>query len=147
MSRITGKTDNYDLSFVFDINSQIITIENDSSYLVNVIPETKEMKEDELKEIDDKNDYVMYGKIFNEKTEDRYKQQRKHLQNQLISFKRGTLLSLVVVLVFSSKESMGGNRKRTVYVSFGGLLLELSGEKTNLGLRKDTRVYFTLRKV
>lgn len=39
------------------------------------------------------------------------------------------------------------NRKRTVYISFGGLLLELSGEKTNLGLRKDTRVYFTLRKV
>lgn len=72
MSRITGKTDNYDLSFTFDINSQIISIENDSSYLVNVIPEGKEMKEEEVKEIDDKNDYVMYGKIFNEKTEDRY---------------------------------------------------------------------------
>ena len=71
MSRVIGKTDNYDLTFNFDINSEIFSVENDSSYLVYVIPETKDMKEEEIRDIDEKHDYVMYGKIFSEKIEDK----------------------------------------------------------------------------
>ncbi|KAH7433217.1 hypothetical protein KP509_07G059800 [Ceratopteris richardii] len=48
---------------------------------------------------------------------------------------------------FSDKES-GGNVKIEVYVSFGGLLMLLQGDPSNLGnLMMDQRLYLLMRKV
>jgi DNA-directed RNA polymerase I, II, and III subunit RPABC3 len=119
VSRIEGKTEDQDCKIILDINSEIYTMLKDSHYSLIL---TKSVYSD--------------GSLPGNFSVDMYNKKNSLLDKyEYVSYGK----------IFKYSEESDG--KVSVYVSFGGLLLGITGEASHLNnLRMDERVYLMIKK-
>jgi len=121
VSRIVGRSDNYDMSLVLDYNSVIYRLPVAQKFqllLASTLnldgtPDSNAFNQDSnIPTLMDQYEYVMHGKVFKVT-------QPTHKDN-----------------------------KMELFVSYGGLLMSLSGDARNLAkIELDQRIYLLIRKV
>jgi DNA-directed RNA polymerase I, II, and III subunit RPABC3 len=120
VSRIEAKADDTDCKLILDINSEIYPMYKDSAYSILI---TKSVYADGSPSPNNFN-YEMYTK-----------------KNSLVE--RYDYVAYGKIFKYSEEN----DGKVSVYISFGGLLLGITGEPTHLnGLKMDERVYLMLKK-
>eukprot|EP00033_Pygsuia_biforma_P001071 GCRY01001218.1.p1 GENE.GCRY01001218.1~~GCRY01001218.1.p1 ORF type:complete len:145 (-),score=9.71 GCRY01001218.1:328-762(-) len=120
VSRVIGRTENYEMDLILDINTDIYPVDIADKFSFALASTLKldgspddgsYDPTDNHKNLSDDYQYVMHGKIFK-----------------------------------FDKES--SSSRLVVYISFGGLLLILKSEPRNLqGLDLDSRIYFLMRRI
>lgn len=119
VSRIEGKTEDQDCKLILDINSEIYNMSKDNHYSLII---TKSVYSD--------------GSLTGGFSVDMYN-------------KKNSLLDKYEYVCYGKifKYSEESDNKVSVYVSFGGLLLGITGEPSHLSnLRMDDRVYLMIKK-
>jgi DNA-directed RNA polymerase I, II, and III subunit RPABC3 len=119
VTRIEGKTEDQDCKIILDINSEIYNMSKDSHYSLII---TKSVYTD--------------GSLTGNFSVDMYN-------------KKNSLLDKYEYVCYGKifKYSEESDNKVSVYVSFGGLLLGITGEPSHLSnLKMDERVYLMIKK-
>jgi DNA-directed RNA polymerase I, II, and III subunit RPABC3 len=119
VSRIEGRTEDQDCKVILDINSEIYTMVKDNLYSLII---TKSVYSD--------------GSLTGNFSVEMYN-------------KKNSLLDKYEYVCYGKifKYSEESDGKVSVYVSFGGLLLGITGEASHLSnLRMDERVYLMIKK-
>lgn len=138
VSRLTGTSENYEMELILDFNNEIYPLEVSTKFTLVLAdnlsldgqpgPEEGVYDNSGKKTLADKYEYVMYGKVFKFAEE-------KNPSPKLWVWCHGGWSILIWY-------------HRSIFVSYGGLLMMLKGDPRNLpGITLDSRIYLLMKKV